>query len=171
MHALDAAGLEALDDDFASFRAACLAACTAKEARAGLASPWREQHAAYLQQPFEERRVTPRLLHTELGPGHVWVEDGQVTGLFDFADARLGDPEYDFAAVGLFITRGDAAAFGAFLDGYGTPVEERNPALQDRLLRHALLHRYGSLAWYLKKLRPEAVSLPDLAACWFDPSG
>ena len=43
------------------------------------------------------------LLHTEIGPSHVLMDSAQVTGLFDFAEARAGLPEYDLAAVGLLL--------------------------------------------------------------------
>jgi len=107
----------------------------------------------------------PALLHTELGPGHVLVQDGTISGLIDFGDAMIGDPEYDFAAVGLFVTRGDKRAFSAFSQSYGgnaDPVERAS-----RTLRHALLHKYGTLSWYLKMLEPPALPLAELADHWF----
>ncbi|HUH01645.1 MAG TPA: phosphotransferase, partial [Kofleriaceae bacterium] len=111
------------------------------------------------------------LLHTEIGPGHVLVErsaEGVPSGLIDFGEAMIGDPEYDLAAVGLFVTRGDRGAFGAFCRGYGlSPDDISEPRRPLRLLRHALLHRYGTLAWYLDRLDPPRGSLEDLADFWF----
>ena len=79
----------------------------------------------------------------------------------------VGCREYDFAAVGLLITQGDAAAFDAFLDGYGVDPAERGDALLRRLLRHALLHRYGRLSWYLARVPPPQRTLEAAAQFWF----
>lgn len=116
----------------------------------------------------EPERVTNlTLLHTELGPGHVLSDGIRLTGLIDLAEAMVGDPEYDLAVVGLLITQGDAQAFSAFLDGYGLAQSERGPALERRLLRHALLHRYGKLSWYLTRVPPPGKTLADAAHFWF----
>lgn len=115
-----------------------------------------------------EPRRRLAFLHTQIGPSHALVEGDRVTGLIDFGEAMVGDPEYDLAAVGLFVTRGDRSAFAAFDRAYGTgDAEALDPARPRRLLRHALLHRYGTLAWYHEYLRPPDLSLEQLARHWF----
>jgi hypothetical protein len=58
------------------------------------------------------RRV---LLHTEIMREHLLVTphaDGwSLSGLFDFEPAMRGAREYEFASVGLFVSRGDAAFY------------------------------------------------------------
>lgn len=96
------------------------------------------------------------------------VEHDRITGLIDFAEAREGPAEYDIAAVGLFVTSGDAAAFRAFLDGYGVPEARRGKPLMRRLMRHTLLHEYGHLTFYLSH-SPALLQAPleTLAEHWF----
>ena len=40
--------------------------------------------------------VTPHLLHGDYGPKHILVEDGHITGILDFENAKSGDPMHDF---------------------------------------------------------------------------
>jgi hypothetical protein len=68
----------------------------------------------------------------------------------------------------MFVTRGDPAAFRAFGLAYGLAEDAlADPDRPVRLLRHALLHQYGTLAWYLDVLRPPLRCLADLATHWF----
>lgn len=39
----------------------------------------------------------PVLLHADLGPEHLRVRDGRLTGVIDWGDARLGDPALDYS--------------------------------------------------------------------------
>jgi aminoglycoside phosphotransferase (APT) family kinase protein len=39
----------------------------------------------------------PVLLHADLGPAHLLVRDGRLTGVIDWGDARVGDPALDYA--------------------------------------------------------------------------
>jgi aminoglycoside phosphotransferase (APT) family kinase protein len=39
----------------------------------------------------------PALLHADLGPEHLRVRDGRLTGVIDWGDARVGDPALDYA--------------------------------------------------------------------------
>jgi hygromycin-B 7''-O-kinase len=152
------------------FRRTQRARCRQAEADKGLAPDWLAQVDRYWPRLDEipEATTMSSLLHTEIGPSHVLVDDHRITGLIDFGDARVGDPEYDLAPVGMFVTRGDAAAFRAFCVAYGLDAEHlADPDRPARLLRHALLHRYATLAWYLETLRPPAHSLDELAEYWF----
>ncbi|MCB9564250.1 MAG: phosphotransferase [Kofleriaceae bacterium] len=166
----------AIGPAWAELAAAQRRGCVARERAGGLDDARVAELEALLVEGDRApaRRFRPALLHTELGPGHVLVEpgaDGAIagpSGLIDFGEAMIGDPEYDLAAVGLFVTRGDRAAFRAFGEGYGASAAELDdPARPLRLLRHALLHRYGTLTWYLQRLEPPDVSLEDLGDFWF----
>lgn len=86
------------------------------------------------------------LLHTEIGPSHVLVdEEGRPSGVIDFADALVGPPAYDLVAAGLFVARGDPALFSAIAAAAG---ERHDP---DLLWAFTLLFRYSNLPWYLRE--------------------
>ncbi|MFF2083387.1 phosphotransferase [Nocardia sp. NPDC058176] len=75
------------------------------------------------------------VVHGDLGPEHVLVNDGSVAGVIDFGDMHLGDPANDLAWP-LFGTPAPFAT--AVADAYG---------LTDELHRRALVwHRLGP--WY-----------------------
>ncbi len=170
LHRVDGSPVAAVTEPWAEFRPAQRARCLDQERSKGLPADRLAELEVYLRRLDEipEPSPLPALLHTEIGPSHVLVDDGRLTGLIDFGDAMVGDPEYDLAPVGMFVTRGDAAAFRAFGEAYGSDADAlRDPARPRRLLRHALLHRYATLAWYLDVLRPPAGSLDELAAFWF----
>lgn len=161
-------------EPWAEFRRSARSRCLALERSKGLSRDRLTELERYLQRLDRIAEPSPSvsrpasLLHTEIGPSHVLVDEGHISGLIDFGDAMVGDPEYDLAPVGLFVTRGDAAAFRAFCLAYGLDAAAlADPERPTRLLRHALLHRYGTLAWYLDTLAPPPGSLDDLAAHWF----
>ena len=172
LHRVDASPVAAVTQAWSTFRPAQRDRCLALERSKGLPAPWLTQLQAYLPRLDEipEPTQASSLLHTEIGPSHVLVDGdpGRVTGLIDFGDAMVGDPEYDLAPVGMFVTRGDAAAFRAFGEAYGLDdAALDDPDRPARLLRHALLHRYATLAWYLDVLKPPATTLDELATFWF----
>lgn len=52
---------------------------------------------AYLAEP-RFRSAKPRLIHADLSPDH-WLYDaarGELSGVIDFGDAELGDPDYEY---------------------------------------------------------------------------
>ena len=40
---------------------------------------------------------TPSLIHADLGPEHLLVRDGRLSGVIDWGDMRVGDPALDYA--------------------------------------------------------------------------
>jgi hygromycin-B 7''-O-kinase len=112
------------------------------------------------------------LLHTEVMREHLLVErrNGawRISGLFDFEPAMIGAPEYELAAVGIFLTCAEPGLLGALLDAYGGEVDDELPF---RVMAYALLHRYSNLRWYLERLPvvDEAGDLESLARRWFTP--
>jgi aminoglycoside phosphotransferase (APT) family kinase protein len=76
-----------------------------------------QQHARALMHAY-----TPALAHRDLGPEHVLVRDGAVTGVIDWADAGVQDPAIDFA----WLLHGvDGVSASAALDAYDGSVDER----------------------------------------------
>lgn len=95
---------------------------------------------------------------------HLLVTPGTWTlnGVLDFETAMTGDRGYEFAAVGLFVSRGDPRLLGRLLAAYGQSFDPRE------LLAYTLLHRYSNLNGYLTQLpAPPVPTLDAAAATWF----
>lgn len=41
--------------------------------------------------------VNPHLLHGDYGPKHILINNGRISGIIDFENAKSGDPVYDFS--------------------------------------------------------------------------
>ena len=144
----------------------------ARQRRHGLADEWLEQIEPFLQCWASAADGEQVLLHTEIMREHLLVEPAgsrwRLSGLFDFEPAMRGAREYEFASIGLFISGGDARALRCLLRAYGYAEAALDNALQNRLMAMALLHRYGTLPWYLQRLPlPGAQNLEQLAAHWW----
>lgn len=104
----------------------------------------------------------PCLLHADLDGAHLLVQNGQITGVIDFGDAKLGDPLYDFVTVHVSLFDQDPRLFAEMLRGYGmTPAKEKN--FKARLTAYAILHEWD-FADDLPRwaLRSGATTLADL---------
>lgn len=171
LHEVDATALASVTEPWSRFRPAQRQRCLDLERGAGLGADRLEELAAYLDgldRVPDPTDGTQALLHTELGPSHVLVEGGEPTGLIDFGDAMVGEAAYDLAPVGMFITRGDRGALTAFCRAYGLDAPAiAAPHRVARWMRHCLLHRYGTLAWYERFLSPPPGSIDSLASHWF----
>ena len=149
------------------------ATAVARQRERGLASRWLTQIDGFLDRVAIPRVPEMRvLLHTELMQEHLLVASSGAgwrwTGLIDFEPSMVGDPGYELASVGLFVTEGDRELFAAVLEAYGRqPL--RGSALAERCLAYALLHRYSHLGWYIDRLRPPSAvdRLEGLAEAWF----
>lgn len=103
----------------------------------------------------------PVLLHGDLEQQHVFHEGPRVTAIIDFGDAKLGDPLYDFVAIRLHLTNGNADLLKAVFEGYG-----RDPREDDGLRRlslYSVLHEWtkvGDLSKWCAK--SGARSIDDL---------
>ena len=104
------------------------------------------------------------LLHTEVIREHLMVNPRTWTlsGLLDFETAMTGDRAYEFAAAGLFVSRGDPRLLGRLLAAYGRGFDPRE------LLAYTLLHRHSNLPECLAQLpAPPEPTLDCLALTWF----
>ena len=125
--------------------------------RWGLDEAWLAQIPRYLDEAALDiddlSRVGP--LHTELMPNHVLVRRSsggwEISGLIDFEPSMVGQSEYEFCAVGLFLTPGDKGLFRHFLLSYGYRECELTEAMSRRIMALLLLHRYGNLHRFLKR--------------------
>jgi hygromycin-B 7''-O-kinase len=159
--------------DWPRFVDAQRASCRERQLARGLGAPWADAVGDFLA------RWTPRddgarvLLHTEVMREHLLVERREgawhISGLLDFEPAMRGAPEYEWAAVGIFLACAEPGLLGALLEAYGKAVDDELPL---RIMAYALLHRYSNLRWYLERL-PVPVDVGDLeslARRWFTPS-
>lgn len=126
---------------------------------------------------FLDRAPADTLLHTEIMQEHLLVEPDpggwRLSGLFDFEPAMVGAREYEFVAVGLFVSGGEAEVFRAVLSAYGPAQAWLVGNLPARLMAWCLLHRYSHLRWFLERVPPpeRARRLEDLAEAWWGVSG
>ena len=71
----------------------------------------------------------------------------KLTGLIDFADCFIGEPEYDLLGPILFSFFKEPGLTGAFLNAYGSPIDG---ATRLRLMQLLLLHRFSHLPNYME---------------------
>lgn len=104
----------------------------------------------------------PALVHGDLDGTHLLVQNGQITGMIDFGDAKIGDPLYDFVTVQLDLFEQDPRLFAEMLRGYNIdPKQERN--FNQRLTAYAILHEWPLVNDLPKwAVRSGAHSLGDL---------
>jgi hygromycin-B 7''-O-kinase len=158
-------------EDWPAFVAGQRARCVREQGELGLPQTWLEQYPEFLDR-VPLRVGSPVLLHTEIMRQHLLVTETSAgwrfSGLFDFEAAMCGSSEYEFAAVGVFVSQGDSRFLRRVLTAYGYPASALGADLSRRLLAWALLHRYSNLASYLRRLpEPTRPTLDALADRWF----
>ena len=77
------------------------------ELRSGQARLLRDRITGYVDLA-ENFAFRPVVLHADFSGDHILAVDGSVTGVIDFSDVSLGDPDYDFSS--LFLDFGEAFA-------------------------------------------------------------
>ena len=166
LHGLDPAPLHRVlrPADWAGFLAGQRAMAGDRQREVKLPDLWLSQIDGFLESvplaPGRERA----LLHTEVTRGHLLVNPGTWTlsGLLDFERAMIGDRAYEFATVGLFVSRGDPRLLGRILAAYGRSFDPRE------LLAFTLLHVHSNLPECLSELlAPSEPTLDSLALAWF----
>lgn len=163
--------LSSSDFDLSSwghFLSAQKEACFARHEKFGLRENLLRQIPAFIASvDLDCQRIS--FLHTEIMRDHVFFNtvDGQMTfcGFIDFEPSMVGDSEYDFASVAIFLSAGDREALRSFFEGYGNLNRALNSEFRRRILAYTLLHKYGNLKWYLQFM-PNAESLDELAELW-----
>jgi hygromycin-B 7''-O-kinase len=141
----------------------------------GLDNHWISQLTSYCDSIPMDLHNADRMapLHTELMLEHLFVTqngtDWNLSGLIDFEPSMIGHHEYEFCAVGLFITRGNRDLFRRFLSSYGYAESELTPDLSRRIMKFLLLHRYSNLKWFMTMIPPERnmTALAQLEQYWF----
>lgn len=82
-----------------------------------------------------------------------------VSGLFDFADSRIGWHEYDILAIGVLILQGERDLQREFFRAYGYLDADMNQEMRRRLMMLTMLYETSDLRRYATRLRPDAVDL------------
>ena len=172
LHGLPTAALAGLPPCWEDFIPGQRARAVERQQARRLDPRWLEQIAGFLDAWMPPAAGPRALLHTEIMREHLLVERGpngwRLSGLFDFEPAMLGDPEYDFASLGLFVSCGDGRFLRRVLRAYGYAEATLDEALPCRLMAHAILHRYSNLRWYLERLPANgATTLERLAQRWW----
>lgn len=159
VHGLPAPRSPALAIDWSGFITRQVAGCAAMHASRGLREPWVSRVADYVaahqhripRDPGRKVLVCADYHHHNTliaKRGGVW----RITGIIDFADAMIGDPEYDVAAPAMLIARGHRDSLHALLIGLGYTPKEFSSGLKHRLMTRLLIHEYSSLSSYLSML-------------------
>lgn len=158
LHEIDPPGVLG-PGDWAGFVAGQRAGCVALQEKRKLEPYWLEQLPEFLD-GVDFGAGPAVLLHTEVMSAHLLRRNGKLSGLFDFEPAMRGAFEYEFASVGVFVTKGDPACWRALVEAYGRVPDPR------RVMGYALSHVYSNLPWYLREM-PEGRTLDELAVRWF----
>lgn len=156
------------DDGWAAFWADCRAHVVARHARGDVPEALLAQVEPFLARFPDLDGGARATLHTELLDQHVLAAERggrwELAALLDFADGRVGPPEYEFAAPVEFVFRGEPGLLRAYLRAYGEDEAALDDARPARLLAWALLHRFGSLARMLRAVgAPAPRDLDELA--------
>jgi hygromycin-B 7''-O-kinase len=173
LHSIRDPALQVARVDWPSFLRRQRETCAERQRCRGLETHWVEQIEGFLSANPLDEGPAECLLHTEVMREHLLVERGpdgwHYTGLFDFEPAMIGAPEYEFASVGLFFSCAEPRLMRRVLLAYGYRETDLNAALERRLLVYTLLHKYGNLASYLRRLPPRegATTLEQLASHWW----
>lgn len=133
----------------------------------GVDEPWRswirERLTSFCEPPFE-----PVLLHADLTEDHLLLGEREgvwrITGLIDFADAKMGHAYYDFVAPLAFFTFGRPHLSRTLIEGYGLRLTAE---LAERLTTYCLLHEFGRVQDFLVRY-PVADGRAFHRALWGD---
>jgi hygromycin-B 7''-O-kinase len=175
LHALPPALFEAAPFRWQPFIEGQRAGLLAAQRSFGLEDRWLTQLDGYVASRSIDFADPARMgpLHTELMREHVLVRhEGSrwaISGLIDFEPSMVGHKEYEFCAVGLFITAGDRDLFRLFLSSYGYHEAELTEELSRRIMILMLLHRYGNLRKFLGLIPADLglTELRQLETYWF----
>lgn len=143
--------------------------CVEHQRSKGTSEHWLAQIPAFLA-----RVSLPQgpicFLHTEIMQEHVFAQKTntalELTGFIDFEPSMRGHAEYDFASVGLFLSRGEPTILRSFFAGYGNLSEAASSEFKRRIMAYTLLHRYSRLKWYLEFM-PSVETLEEAAQKWW----
>ncbi|MEZ5308663.1 MAG: aminoglycoside phosphotransferase family protein [Pyrinomonadaceae bacterium] len=118
--------------------------------------------------PILDQCETGFALHGDVHLRNLHVEESasgwNLTGLFDFADSRVGPVEYDFLAPTVLIFQGLGKIQRDFFRAYGYEDSQIDEGFRRKLMLLTVLYESSNLRNYAKHLAPEATdySLQEL---------
>lgn len=109
----------------------------------------------YVDESYIDYNPTLRLLTGEYTPFNLLFNKEnskwKLTGVIDFADCFLGDPEYDLLGPILFMFNGKKEFTTSFLISYGYTEEDLNDSFRKKLMIYTILHRFSNIEYYISK--------------------
>ena len=160
IHELDAKSFEC---DWAQFVENRVSTFIERQIAHGVNSQIIESLPAFIEENLKliPTDAPPVFMHGDVHFGNLRLEkmnnDWQITGLFDFADSRVGFHEYEFLAVGILMIQGQRDIQREFLKSYGYAENELDEAMRKRLMMLTMLYETADLRRYAMRLKPEAV--------------
>jgi hygromycin-B 7''-O-kinase len=149
LHALDTDGLDVIDLNWGTFLEERAHRVVADQRKRGAPEEWLERIPDYVAARLPLLEARKVFLHADLHCDHVFLEETpegwSVSGVIDFADARLGGPEYEFAAPGVWIVRDHPRPRRQMLLSYGYAEADLDDTLVARLGVNMVLHEFFSL--------------------------
>lgn len=142
VHALPVRTLRPLAPTWPVFLAGQRRGCRERQARTGLPTHLLSDLPRVLAAP--DLPSPDVLLTGEYTPMNLFVEGSRLAAMYDFGDALVGAPEYDWLGPMCFLAAGHRERHAAFLAGYGGRLDRA------RLMRLLLLHRYSHLRAQLR---------------------
>lgn len=140
VHALPVAGLSRHAPAWPDFLATQRQRCRARQQRTGLPPHLLAQLDGFIEGDVSQGPDV--ILTGEYTPMNLFVQQGRLSGMFDFGDGLVGPREYDWLGPLCFLAAGHVARCQAFMAGYGATLDA---PLRLALLRLLLLHRYSNL--------------------------
>lgn len=135
----------------------------------GLDERWTGLIRDYIDETEPVENLSKRAVcHTEIMREHLFVTKNGgrpvITGLVDFEPSMVAVPEYDYCAVGLFLSCGEPGLFRRFLNASGYRGDTRG------IMRMLLLHRYSNMKWFISTVPREvpAETPEDLRRFWYE---
>ncbi len=158
-HSISNDSFKTIDVDWQSFIKNQYLTVVDKQIKANLPQKFLNTLEEYLEESCINYHPTLRLLTGEYTPFNLLFnkdnDNWKLTGVIDFADCFLGDPEYDLLGPILFMFNGNKELTTSFLLSYGYRKEELNDYLRKKLMTYTLLHRFSNIEYYISR-NPEA---------------
>ena len=160
IHELDA---KAFECDWAQFVENRVSTFIERQIAHGVNSQIIESLPAFIEENLKlvPTDAPPVFMHGDVHFGNLRLgkSNGEwfVSGLFDFADSRVGFHEYEFLAVGVLMIQGQRSIQREFFKSYGYAENELDETMRRRLMMLTMLYETADLRRYAMRLKPEAV--------------
>ncbi len=155
--------------DWNSFIQARLAGFLECHQSKNLHSNWLSEMPDFINQFDETEFMTdsPVFIHADLTWDHFLVQKvhggWKLAGVIDFADCRIGHPEYEMITTVVFLFKKNPVLLKKYFEVMGIPKKEMNDRLSEKLLAWTILHTFSNLNNYFSKEMSQMVK-PNYSA-------